>query len=149
MPLLHIQFFSFNFPDLQYTQQGHSRRSGGSGCGLISISQGKNKIPFYKKEAINKSIREFLDFYSFLYYDRVDRKGLWLHENNRPPTHIKINILCYNDVFYYAKLSNKQNAKVICRFDRLRRVHSKRQKAIWALQKVIRHPHICLHSAQD
>ena len=35
------------------------------------------------------------------------------------------------------KLSNKQNAKVICRFDRLRTAHSKRQKAIcdWICKK--------------
>ena len=31
-------------------------------------------------------------------------------------------------VFYYGKINNKQSAKVFCRFDRLRTVHSKRQK---------------------
>ena len=34
------------------------------------------------------------------------------------------------------KLSNKQSAKVICRFDRLRTAHSKRQKAIEALENL-------------
>ena len=46
------------------------------------------------------------------------------------------------DVFYYAKSYNKQNAKVVCRFDRLRTAHSKRQKAISALEKGIGQPHI-------
>ena len=33
-------------------------------------------------------------------------------------------------------LSNKKSAKVICRFDRLWTAHTKRQKAIWALEKL-------------
>ena len=31
--------------------------SGWSGFGQTTISQGKNKIPFYKKQVINKSTR--------------------------------------------------------------------------------------------
>ena len=37
------------------------------------------------------------------------------------------NILCYTKYSIVPKLSNKQSAKVIFRFDRLRTVHSKRQ----------------------
>ena len=37
--------------------QGRSKRSGWSGFGRITIFQGKNKVPFYKKQVINKSIR--------------------------------------------------------------------------------------------
>ena len=37
--------------------QGRSRRSGWSGFGRTTISQGKNKVPFYKKQGINKSSR--------------------------------------------------------------------------------------------
>ena len=37
--------------------QGRSRRSGWSGFGRTTISQGKNKVPFYKKQVINKSSR--------------------------------------------------------------------------------------------
>ena len=37
--------------------QGRSKRSGWSGFGRITISQGKNKVPFYKKQVINKSTR--------------------------------------------------------------------------------------------
>ena len=37
--------------------------------------QGKNKIPFYKKQAINKSTRVIFGFFSLLYYDTVDRKA--------------------------------------------------------------------------
>ena len=39
-------------------------------------------------------------------------------------------------IFYCVKLSNKQSAKVICRFDRLRTAHSKSQKAIYAMQNL-------------
>ena len=35
------------------------------------------------------------------------------------------------------QLSNKQSAKVICKFDRFRTAHSKRQKTIWALEKLL------------
>ena len=38
------------------------------------------------------------------------------------------------------KLSDKQNIKVIYRFDRLRTAHSKRQKATRGIGKVIGHP---------
>ena len=37
--------------------QGCSKRSGWSGVGRTTISQGKNKVPFYKKQVINKSTR--------------------------------------------------------------------------------------------
>ena len=37
--------------------QGRSRRSGWSGFSQTTISQDKNKIPFYKKQVINKSTR--------------------------------------------------------------------------------------------
>ena len=37
--------------------------------------------------------------------------------NNRPPMHA--NILCNTRYSIVHKLSNKQNAKIICRFDRL------------------------------
>ena len=38
-----------------YHGQGHSKQSGWSGFDQITIFQGKNKIPFYKKQVINKS----------------------------------------------------------------------------------------------
>ena len=37
--------------------QGRSKRSGWSGFGRTTISQGKNKVPFYKKQVINKGTR--------------------------------------------------------------------------------------------
>ena len=37
--------------------QGRSNRSGWSGFGLTTFSQGKNETPFYKKQVINKSAR--------------------------------------------------------------------------------------------
>ena len=42
---------------LKGSQQGRSRRSGWSGFGRTTISQGKNKITFYRKQVINKSTR--------------------------------------------------------------------------------------------
>ena len=49
-------------------------------------------------------------------------------ENNWAPTHAR-----YSTVQI---LSNKQGAKVICRFKRLRTSHSKRQKSHWALKRL-------------
>ena len=34
-------------------------------------------------------------------------------------------------------LSNKQSAKVICKFDRLRTAHSKSKKAIWVMENLL------------
>ena len=50
-------------------------------------------------------------------------------ENNRPVTHA--NILCNTRCSILQKLSIKQSAKVIfiCRFDRFRIAHSKRQES--------------------
>ena len=47
-------------------------------------------------------------------------------EKNRPPTHTKI-FCATQGVLIVQKLSIKQSAKVIFRFDRLRTAHSKRQ----------------------
>ena len=38
----------------QIYRQGHSRQSGWSDFGQTTISQGKNKIPFYRKQVANK-----------------------------------------------------------------------------------------------
>ena len=40
-----------------YKDWDQGKQPGWSGFGWTTISQGKNKIPFYKKEVINKSIR--------------------------------------------------------------------------------------------
>ena len=56
------------------------------------------------------------------------------------------NILCCTRYSIVQKLRNKQSAKVIYRFDRLRTAHSKRQKAIMSIVKLIDRPHIRLHS---
>ena len=45
-------------------------------------------------------------------------------------------------VFYCAELSNKQSAKVICRFDGLRVAHRKRQTSRVNIGKLIGRPHI-------
>ena len=44
------------------------------------------------------------------------------------------NILCYTRYFIVQKLSNKQSAKVICTFGRLRTAHGRSQKAIWVME---------------
>ena len=43
------------------------------------------------------------------------------------------NILRYRRYPYCAKLSNKERAKVICRFSKLRTAHNKRQKSMLKL----------------
>ena len=65
-------------------------------------------------------------------------------ENNWPPTHAKIYML--RKVFYSTKI--KQSAKVICRFDRLRTAHSKRQTSHMSIENLSGHPHTWLNSAQ-
>ena len=53
------------------------------------------------------------------------------------------NTLCYTRYSIVQELSNKQSAKVICSFDRLRTAHSKSQKAtIMSHGKLIGHPYI-------
>ena len=105
----------------------HSKWSVWSGFSQTIISQGKNKIPFHKKQVVNNSTRL---------------------ENNGLPTHEKY--FMPDKAFYGAKLSNKQNAKVICRFHGLRTAHSESQKAIWAMENVLAaHVAIWLYSAQN
>ena len=61
-------------------------------------------------------------------------------ENNQPPTHAKYFML--HKTFFCAELSNKQSAEVICRFDRLKTAHRKRQTSHVTIAKLISRPHI-------
>ena len=115
--------------------QGRSKRSGWSGFGrtTIYISQGKNKIPFYKKQVIDKSTRVIFGLVQLvtLRYNRQKKHNDEV-DNNRTPTHAKFSC----SIMYYIvqNLNNKQSAKVICRFERLRVSHSKIQKVLQALE---------------
>ena len=46
------------------------------------------------------------------------------------------NIICLTRYSIVQRLSSKQNAKVICSFDSFRTAHSKRQKAIEAMENL-------------
>ena len=70
-----------------------------------------------------------------LYYNTVDRRKAYDEvENNRLPA--CQNILCYTRNSIVQKLSNKQSAKVICRYDRLGTVHSKRQTSHMSIENL-------------
>ena len=71
-------------------QQGRSRRSGWSGFGWTTISQGKSKIPFKRKQVINKSTDDFWTCSACYITIQQIEKGYDEAENNRPPTHAKI-----------------------------------------------------------
>ena len=126
-----------------HTYQGRSKRSGWSGFGWTTISQGKSKVPFYKKQVINKSTRVIFGLvqliilqynYYIKAYDEV--------ENNRPPTQTRILYATQGIYSIAQKLSNKQSAKVICRFNRLRIAHSKRQTSHISIGILIGCPYI-------
>ena len=105
---------------------GYSKQSGWSAFGRTTISQGCNKIPFCKKQVINKSPRVILGLLDLLYHDILDKKHMMRWKIISHPC--VQNILCYTRYSIVQKLSNKQYAKVICRFDRLITAQSKRQK---------------------
>ena len=44
--------------------------------GPTTFSQGKNKIPFYKKQVIYKGARVILGLLGLLYYSAVNRKAV-------------------------------------------------------------------------
>ena len=76
-----------------------------------------------------------INLFSLLYHGTVDRKGIIYEvENNWLPTHA--NILCNVRHSKVQKLSNKQSARVICRFDRLRTPHRKRQTSHMSIGKL-------------
>ena len=52
------------------------------------------------------------------------------------------NISCSTKYSIVQELSNEQSAKVIYRFDRLRTVHSKRQKSHMSIENILVHPQI-------
>ena len=66
-----------------------------------------------------------MDLFSLLYYDTVNIK-VYDEVENLLAAHACKNNLCNTTNSIVQKLSNKQSAKVICRFDRLRTSHSKR-----------------------
>ena len=55
--VLEISHVRYNSKTRTHNIQGRSKRSGWSGFGRTTISQGKNKVSFYKKQVINKSTR--------------------------------------------------------------------------------------------
>ena len=68
-------------------------------------------------------------------------------ENNQPLMHAK---LMLHKVFYMQKLTNKQSAKVICRFDRLITAHCKRNKPYINLENLsATHAFNSIRSAQS
>ena len=50
---------------------------------------------------------------------------------------MSVSCVCITKYSIVQKLSNKQSGKVICRFDRLRISHSKRQKSFMRIKKLL------------
>ena len=59
---LNIENWCNYSSDKKTDYQGRIKQSGWSGFGRTTISQGKNKVPFYKKQVINKSTRVIFGF---------------------------------------------------------------------------------------
>ena len=66
---------------VQSNHQGCSIWSGWSGFSRTIISQGKNKIPFYKKQVINKSTRVIFGLVQLVISDRASEKRPSWHKN--------------------------------------------------------------------
>ena len=88
------------------------------------------KNPFYRKQVINKSTRLI---FVLQYYNIADRRRILLGRNIISCLHMQKIFHAAQGILFCAKI-NKQSAKAICRFERLRTSHSKRQKAIQALK---------------
>ena len=56
--------------------QDRSNWSGSSGLGRTTFSQGKHKIPFYKKQVINKGARAIFGLLGMLYYNTENTKAV-------------------------------------------------------------------------
>ena len=82
--------------------------------GQTNFSQGTNKIPFYTKQAINKSAMVILALLGLLYYSTVNREAV-----SRVG---KLSVSHAHDLFQCSegrKLSYKQNASVVFKSVRL------------------------------
>ena len=124
------------FQLLSIPTQGRSRRSGWSGFGQTTIFQGKNEIPFFRKQVINKSTRVIFGLVQLvvLRYSRQKKDMIRWKIISRPRMQKQF---MQHKVYYCAKLSNKQSAKVICRFDRLRKHYTARdRKSYMSIEKL-------------
>ena len=77
--LLSRCFSKFYTPTVKkhYIYQGRSKQSSLSGHGQTAFSQGKNKIPLYKKQVINKGARVIFGLASLSCYSIVNRKAVF------------------------------------------------------------------------
>ena len=83
---------------------------GCSGFGWTIISQGKNKIPFYKKHVINKSASVIFGLTKLTI---IDRKAYQHVQDYQPPMHV-LNLLLYSQgILLCKKLSSTQSGIVI------------------------------------
>ena len=81
-----------------------------------------------------------------LHYDMVDRKTYDEVENNRP--HACKKFYATQGILLNKNLLISKSVKVICRFDSLRTAHSKRQKAVLELEKLLSTLAFELYSAE-
>ena len=90
--------------------QGKWKQSGCSGFGWTTISQGKNKIPFYKNQVKNKSGSVIFWLTKLTI---IDRKAYQHMQDYQPPMHV-LNLLLYSQgTLLCKKLSNAQSGIVI------------------------------------
>ena len=76
-----------------------------------------------------------MKLFSLLYYHTVNKKHMIRWKIIGYPR--MQNILSCTRYSILQTLSKKQSANMICKFDRLRTAHRKRQKAIWALENLL------------
>ena len=129
-----------------HIMQGRRNQSSWSGFGQTTISQGKNKIPFYKKQVINKSARVILDFLGLLYYCTVGRKAISI---GRKLLGAHARSLFYvHNIFCCAKVIDRVLVWFLM-FGRPTTTYHNRYKSHVSSVKYIGHPRIWLHSAQN
>ena len=89
-------------------------QSGWSGFGQTTISQGKNKIPFYKKQVINKSARVIFGLVRLVIYSTVGRKAI--SKGGKLLAAHAGSLVYAHKIFCCAKVSNRLSASVILMF---------------------------------
>ena len=130
--------FCTQLPFYYSNNQGRSRRSNWSGFGWTTISQVKTN--FILQKSSNKQKYQH-DFWTCIAYNTVDRKSIIMMKWKIIGWPCTQNISCRTKYSVVQRLSNKQSAKVICKFDRLRTSYSKRQKSHMSIDKLM-----CAHT---
>ena len=125
-----------------YMWQGCSKWSGWLDFGQITISQGKNKIPFYKKQQINKNTRVIFEHVQCVIDIMIQQieNAYDEAESNQPPMHTRMFYAMDGILLHKNYVPDRVRKSFVGLIDLEQHTNSKRQTSHMSYQKTYQPP---------